>query len=251
MKWNIKTSHEAQYKTSVIQALNSEESFKTFRSNKTFAEIISDAMPNATKNYICNELIKYPNITSKLNIFRKMDELGSPELVEYNEIKTSPRNLKYMLTTALIQENFPNIKTVVEIGSCYGGLCFTLGNIFSLTGYKLVDIDCVVSLAKLFLSKLPPISNIEQDRFFNPNPPYDICISESALSEMDFELIEHYYQIYLIKSKYLFINTNFHTDSNWKNFINMTEKNFTIKTIYGYDPNDHRESILLGWNNDL
>ena len=253
--WTVNHYLVREYINIVKKSLESQVVFNTFRNNNSYIPIVSEAMPGYEIDIYYGELLKRPKILSKLNIIKQMDNIGGP--VINDKILTSTRNIRYMYNTARIKENFGDIKTVAEIGVGFGGLCFTMGQYFNLQGYKLLDIDCVIQLARLFLSKLPPIYKdidepsdyIEEEQFFNPKPPYDLCVSECALTELDDESIQQYYDNYLIKSKHLFIRTNFPPNQKYRlnKLINTIKVDFEVKMIKDFPHEDEPESLILGW----
>jgi len=236
MTWTISPIWQQSYFNIVKQALKSPTIFDTFRSHVDYNAIVTNCMTKEEFEIYTEELDKIPDAVSKLETLKQMDIIGLQ-----NE-GPSPRNLRYLYNAFRIKENFGEIKTVVEIGVGYGGMCFTMGNIFDIIGYRLIDIDCVVELARLFLSKLPTVCSD-----FSPDPPYDLCISECSLTELDDYSIQSYYNKYLIQSQHLFIRTNFRQPERLHNFINMIEQDFTTKMTTDFPDPDQPKTVMFGW----
>jgi len=239
--WTTDACWQKIYKEAIEEALLNEEKFKIFRINPNYNVIVPN-VPRQEAQILFDKLIEYPDIMNKFSTIKLMDNIGSPELCQ--PWYTSPRNFKYMYTAARIKENFgDDIKNIIEIGIGYGGLCFTMTQYFNLEGYKLVDLDYVIELTKKFLSKL--VNN--DNNFYDSEPPYDLGISECAITELDDPSIQYYYDKYLSQCKYLFIRTNFNNIGRLNWFIDIVKQDFKVKMEPDL-PNEETQTALLGWH---
>lgn len=237
---------QQNYETIVKAAIQYNHIFDKFRNHSAYTYVVPDTTPDIEIDSIANELTQNPQFIEQYDVLRQMDYIGSPNLdIAINNICTSSRNLKYLYATLRLKKIFPDVKKVIEIGVGYGGLCFTMCQHFQLNGYRLVDLPCVEQLAKMVLSRLQP--NITE-QFYLIDQPYDLCISECAISELDFDTINDYYNQYLKYSKYLYIKTNFHTQNDFNKFIAILQQHFKTECTYSYPCyNGIEKDTIFGW----
>lgn len=145
----------------ITNYLNTIENINDFKSNKDFIGVLEHVTYELGIEYL-----KHIRNSSKINDFDIIsycnlnDKFGGGSKYEYDIVKTSPTNLRYILHAHLILSyinklNLQSVK-IVEIGCGYGGLCLAL-NYFSkfynisIENYKLVDLLAVSRLQEKYL----------------------------------------------------------------------------------------------------
>jgi hypothetical protein len=235
----VPNQFQNNYEYIVKQSVVDENIFNTFRSHPLYNVIIGNNMPPYEISAYWNKLQNNTFMMSKIDNIKLMDQIGGPEINPI--INMSARNLKYMHSAMIIKEYFNDIKNIVEIGVGYGGLCYTLYQYFDILSYSLIDIEYVVELSRKFLSKL----NITP---VDSTPPYDICISECAITELNDDAIDDYYNQYITNSNKLLIRTNFADSNRMARFVNKVKDIFDIKMITDYPGAKENPTAILGWH---
>jgi|APSaa5957512622_1039677.scaffolds.fasta_scaffold54447_3 hypothetical protein len=233
MGWTIPRHWAVNYSKIVDKCLWDATTFENFRTHPHSASIVGNGMSDTEQTMLYNEITtKYPYLLDQVSIIQLIDAIGGPPTIQLpNNVTLCKRSLRYMWAAGLIAEHFGDIAKVVEIGCGYGGLCHSLSTYFDLDGYKLVDLKNVVALTRRVLSHLPTNRN---DDFYEPEPPYSICVSESALSELDIPLIQQYYDEYISKSDAIYLRINFNNSTAHikKHLFSLLNQRFDI-TISG------------------
>jgi hypothetical protein len=237
----VSLTTEYNYIELIKEALNNPEIFDSFRIHPYYTYIIGNGMSGNEINAYFDELKTNQIIMDKFEQIKLMDNIGGAPIEPI--ANTNCRNLKYMYTAMMIKKYFPSdIKDIIEIGVGYGGLCYIIGQYLDLNSYTLIDIPEVVSLAKLFLSKLPSL-NID----FYKNPPYSLCISECAITELSDDIIYQYYEKYISQSNYLYIRLNYLDNYRLTRFMDIIKRDFKIEMIKDYPNANEAPNTILGW----
>lgn len=146
---------------------------------------------------------KYISFSDKLlkNIetFRKLDEIGNPELTDYPLLgKFSATNLRYVVLADQIMKFFslPKDSKIVEIGAGFGGQCYILSQFHPFAHYYIYDLPEVEALIGRVMQELKmdnvqcmPIDNVQL-----PEEHVDLVISNYAFSECDREMQLEYFE---------------------------------------------------------
>ena len=173
---------------------NNIENIYEFKSNIDFTDILEHVSYEQGLEYL-----RHIRNTNKINdediisYCSLNDKIGGGNKYDYNFIKTSPTNLRYILHSHLILThiNTLNLQSVklVEVGCGYGGLCLAI-NYFSklyninIESYKLVDLPVVSKLQQAYL----------QNHILNFSPEYYSAFNYGAdiQNSNDYFLISNY-----------------------------------------------------------
>jgi hypothetical protein len=222
MTWKIPQDWQQPYAEVVNAALYDNDVFSNFRRLKGYNYIMADSMPQDMAEALYGVIQQNEYLQPLLEWAKRTDVIGNPKIRE--PFGTSPRNLRYIYTAHLIHQNFgTEIEHVAEIGVGYGGLCWVLHGMYYLKGYTMFDIPNVVKLATKVLSYFRETSNIEPARL-----PYDLVVSECALTELDWAEVKDYYNKVILQSKHFLFRTNYHTQAEFDRLYQMLSQDFNV-----------------------
>jgi len=169
---------------------------------------------------------KMPELFSSdtLKRFQENDKIGGAPVFEIEGIHLSTGTLTFMHHLFQIQR-FPNIKTIVEIGSGYGGQSKIIQD-FMEVEYTCIDLPETLGLAEAYLTE---VDNPARPTFIKstevPSLSPDLVISNYCLSELD-ETGMDFYMDRIIKNATYFYGAcgHFETRINTKTHPHMIER---------------------------
>jgi len=165
------------------------------------------------------------------NLLLNNDSIGNPitydfknEIDNYNvkiilnNYNISPTTLRYISTGIdmieyIIHNNLNNLD-IVEIGGGYGGQCKILFDLIKnynikINSYSIIDLPSISTFQKKYLSLLNYNDNIIYQNFNNIiHKNYDLCISNYAIGEFEYDVQIFYINNVLKYSKYYYIIWN-------------------------------------------
>lgn len=218
---------------SLITTVIGEMQHRTYVSNNTQATYFQ------RKIYALYLLFLYEYVLDhdKLGLFDKLEEpmVGNPIVVEESGKKISQdisnSYMEYSYIRHAIGEDFPQVKTIAEIGGGYGRLSYLFHLLHQGEGIKIVLIDLPPALlvAQWYLRKVFPDAKIMPYQNFSnfleikgdfekssicfllphqlellPAATIDLLINVSSLQEMSREQINHYYELIDQKTQYFY-----------------------------------------------
>lgn len=253
-------SNESDYLDICKRAAANPAVFSSFRRHKAIIRGIEGLSP--ARGLACIKKIPQDYL-SRLKELDVYDALGNSKRHFYQGIGNySPCTLRYVMVLANLKKRFGPLDNlrVVEIGGGFGGLCAVMSTLESKAHYTLIDLPCVLDLAKVFLDKLniQNVSYIRHDQLQQVGQ-YDLLISNYAFSE-----IEAKYQLEYLEKVIKHVPRGFMT-------INFTGKLFGIKSLTRHEIKNFLEkaghkvvieneltqttprntNILMTWGNDL
>lgn len=136
--------------------------------------------------YITDIRTKYPDLLSMMEIFRKNDSLGNPEVYDYHDIGTfSPTTLRYISIAADLRAKYGDklrSMRIVEFGKGYGGLCSILAKMTGFSSYTLIDQEENNQISRWYLQNLNVANTTCLDiADVNHMEQYDLFICTSPL----------------------------------------------------------------------
>jgi len=145
---------------------------------------------------------------SALVKFQKNDEIGSPNLYKIEGNVFSPGTLRFMKVLGDILKRNKKIKSIIEIGSGYGGQCLVIKQYAPEIAYTLLDITKSLKVSKKYLGENNcPAVFVDADNIMLEES-YDLCISDYCLSEFDIKGVKFYINEVLSKCKAAYITAN-------------------------------------------
>jgi 6-pyruvoyl-tetrahydropterin synthase len=186
-----------------------------------------------------------PNIFEKLDIFKKNDTIGQPEMwISEDGISISPNTLRYVKTLVDLETAFGSLDgfVVAELGVGYGGLCYVINSNNKLKDYVICDLPEVEQLAKKYLSKF----NIDFTNDRNKHKKFDLFVSEFCLSEFNDEWLYKFYNDLIIKSDRIYLTMNMHEEDRKSKFLNKVKEDFNITVMDEYPKTQWPNYIVIG-----
>lgn len=221
LNWEIDQNIANEY-VKACDEIVSDELFLNFKKDSRYRHILEGGT-KLTFDYFLDKIKTLPNknlFFDNLEIFRKNDLYGNPDLYEDKEIgKFSLTTLKYSYN-ALEIINFLgdySPKKIVEIGGGYGGLAVILSDLLEFDTYTLVDLPEVCKLVDKYVlnyenlnNKVKSLSCFEIEDFDFENT--DLTIAINSLSECNSETQIKYFNNIVSKSNYSYIVRNLYSD---------------------------------------
>jgi hypothetical protein len=247
---NSSLSDEQPYLTICETAFSDQKIFNRFRRCGEYKAILEHVSSSLGKEYL--SILKTRGITA-LKIKSLLDgEIGQPSRFWYRSIgMASPTELRYLKIASDLQEIFGNLDDfkIVEVGIGFGGQCATISKCANIKSYDLVDLEEVLNLASLYLSKSEILTKINLCKDLLPTiPEYDLFISNYALSELKVEFQDHYIEKFIKQSKRGYVIYNHITPNDFKT---LTAEEFAERIpnsiIVNEKPSTYPGNKLIIW----
>lgn len=246
--WDINESTMDNYLQCCCDAYENEEVFNNFKKDDRYTPILEHVSYGDSLNLIA-EMGSFEEFLDEelLEKIKLNDSIGNSTKYNYNYFgEISPSTIRYIKNSIDILRNFDTgkIKTVVEIGGGYGGLCKVLHDFIHLKSYTIIDLKEPLLLSKKYLNSfgvgvktVSPEDSLE----FKGNA-IDLLISNYAFSEVSRELQQSYIDKVISKSKNFYIIYNSISNSNLtcEEFVNLmrTNSNIKISVVRDYQNNN-------------
>lgn len=172
--------------------------FKTFKQDGKFRQVVgNDVRPLYVAQAIYNHLKQtHPDLVSQemLVKFLENDELGSPITHNLKKVEISAGTLIFIMHLSNIIDAFgKDIKSVVEIGSGYGGQALIINKYFpDLDYYGCVDTDGALELCDEYLSHWGDFIEFHLANENLPRISSDLVVSNYCLNEMNEDGVDFY-----------------------------------------------------------
>jgi len=206
-----------------------------------FSHIGNDIRNQATASAFYNYIAKhYPLLLFPMHFdeFLKNDLIGNPIIHRIADWKVSAGTLRFIKVLGDIIDMNQDPKTIIEIGSGYGGQCKIIKDLWQDVDYTLVDIPESLGVAKAYLKALHVEANFVAADNLKLEDGYDLVISDYCLSELDEKGIDFYFDTIISKCKsaYLTVNMNAH----YQHIINRLEDLFATVHMQAETPKTTR-----------
>lgn len=245
--WNAPDTSKLQYEKVVETALMDSITFEKFKTHPHYAEIVGIG---SHEDYMCDGFIefimKYPHIFSKIETFKKNDEIGGPRLISTSVGNISTTNLRYIQSLCIINERFGALdgKIIGELGIGFGGLCYIIMSFYShIKQYYLLDLPSVQKLTLKYLKRMKTdTSNIS----CSIPEELDLFISEYCFSEFDDWDMHIFYEKYISKSKAIYLRMNLHDEHRKQEIIHYLNQEFDLEIFPEYPSSNFPNYIIIG-----
>ena len=251
-KWNIKNDSFYGYINACIEASNDDIQFNNFKRNHNYTSILEHQhIPKEYGDLIIQQIeYKYErdNIKSKIHKIKENDMYGNPILYNFEQYgDISLGTLRYVKNSCDIVSHFGevDIKTIVEIGGGYGGLCKTISNFIEFKSYYIYDLHQVNLLSSKYLSKFNNYENIHINTLDDGAKKFidgeiDLLISNYAFSELPKSIQLKYLSEIVLKSKrfYMIYNHLQSGDENgmtYNQFIDLISDKYDVSIVDDID----------------
>ncbi|MFY8096141.1 MAG: putative sugar O-methyltransferase [Niveispirillum sp.] len=201
----------SDYRKFCAEAAETDEIFGSFRNHPIYKSIVETVSSEFGAQYATLAINKLPKILDYMDEFRRNDLYGGSQLFRYSNIGVfSPTTLRYIKFAIDMREMFGDLDAmrVAEIGVGYGGQCRILSALFKIKSYDLFDLPEPLLLARRYLD----IFGLQNVNFCDIDAgefgPYDLVISNYAISEVEKSVQDKYIDKVILKSARGFVVCN-------------------------------------------
>lgn len=248
MSWTLQDSAVIPYLKVCRAASVDSNIFANFKSNAAYRHVLEHVSEEEGQKYLEEIVINYQD---KIEEIKQNDIIGNPVMFNYPDIgMISPTTIRYIKNTSDIINKFGiDIKSIVEIGGGYGGLCKVLSSFINFENYLLIDLEECNQLSRKYLSNfnLPTMSHLSEEIEVNEN--FDLLISNYALSECNRETQIEYIEKFVKKSnKFYIMHNDFHVDDgnmSHLEFVNIMSDTHDVE-FYGEHNVESNPKIIFG-----
>lgn len=210
--WTLPNTPYDKYNAILDRSLSEPDIFSIFRGHGDYIAIVGCDTHGESAATTLVEVIDrfYPELLPQLEDFRKNDSIGEPPLFVTRFGNFSSNTLRYVTVLGDLNKFFGSLenKSIVEIGSAYGGQCFIIYQQHKFKSYTLIDIPNSVELSRKYLSNFLIENVIYQDSENVESTSSDLCISNFAFTELDYGGCDFYIDNIISKSNNFYITTN-------------------------------------------
>lgn len=208
------TGNDRTYLTFCLKAATTPYYFQNFRSIPEYAHALELQNGEPFAQYILNDGSE--NVWANLKQLKKLDSYGNPQTAYYPSLgNLSGTTLRYIFIADEITKRFdlPSKARIVEIGGGFGGQCYILSQMTSISKYIIYDLKEPSALIQKMMEAL----EVHHATCLSPeepliDEPIDLLISNYAFSECDREAQAAYFEKVLKKADrgYLIYNQTSH-----------------------------------------
>jgi hypothetical protein len=256
IKASIKTSTSISdnyvYPDFCLKASTNMRVFSSFRRNNTYKAILEHVNANQGQEYL-NEINKDPELLKHIDEFKKNDEFGGAELIQYeNTGGISPSTLRYIKILSDLKNLFGNLDDmdICEVGVGYGGQCRIVHGLYTPKKYTLVDITPALMLTGRYLDNF--ILNVVDYKTMNELEiaDYDLVISNYAFTELPRPIQDVYLQKVILNSKRGYITYNEISPADFHSYTkDELLKIIPNSKIIAEVPLTHPKNCIIVWGN--
>lgn len=231
MSWVLHDGPAGAYLSSCKRAALDDRFFSVFKRDPGYRHVLEHVPFEEGQKYLDAIEIDYAD---KLNEIKENDRLGSPFVFEYPNVGViSPTTLRYIKNSSDIVGKFgTDIKSIVEIGGGYGGLCKVLSSFIKFESYLIIDLEEPNLLSRKYLShfNLPTLSH-RSEEIDSIEENFDLLISNYAFSECERDVQMEYLEKFVKKSNkfYMMYNDFGPTNIHHKELIELLSDEYDIE----------------------
>lgn len=231
MTWVLNEAPARAYLSSCKRAATDDNFFSVFKRDPGYRHVLEHVPFEEGQKYLDAIKIDYAD---RLDEIKENDSLGSPLVFEYPNVGViSPTTLRYIKNTSDIVTKFgTDIKSIVEIGGGYGGLCKVLSSFINFESYLIIDLEEPNLLSRKYLShfNLPTLSH-RSEEIYSIEENFDLLISNYAFSECEREVQMEYLEKFVKKSDrfYMMYNDFGPTNIHHKELIELLSNDYDIE----------------------
>ena len=245
-------SDSSAYLQIISSAVQNNESFAKFRSNREYRQILEHVSKSQGYEYLRESDLN----TSKLKeMIAKVDFLnicGLPLVYFYPRLGfLSPTTLRYIKVFNELIRLFPNIAemNIAEIGGGFGGQAAVLRKLSGFKSYTIYDLPEVHELQLRFLKANNSESGVlYADGRLAPSGKFDLVISNYAVSELQRELQVAYFENVVKSSTRGYLTWNLISQNRLGGLsVNEVLEYIPSATITEESPLTDEGNVLITW----
>ena len=247
------TNVDVGYRKLCFKASKSHERFYNFRASHIYSDVVEVYDGSDFAEYILNS--GNEKILKNLKAFRRLDVIGGPYTLNHGPLigNFSGTVLKYIVIADHIGNLFdlPKKAKIVEMGADFGGQCYILSQLQSISKYYVYDLPEVNALigkvAKYFDLKM--IQCLEEKAKL-PEDKVDLFISNYAFSECDKETQLGYFERVLKKADrgYLIYSSTGMNSLTSDEFVELLSQSGMNPRVYPELVATHPNNVVIVWD---
>jgi hypothetical protein len=243
-------SDSALYLTACNLALNSEEDFSRFKSEKSYKKILEHTGYRFGRAYL--RILKERNSKIPRDFIFSQSKIGNPEIFSFKGLgEVSPSTLRYLKVCSDLDLFFPDwrLRTIIEVGVGYGGQLCALKELGHTKEYVGVDLKQVALLAR----KYALASGFESGHSFLgfdeplPSSAGHLFISNYAFSELAPENQAFYIDKFIRTSSSGYVSWNTLSEQTLGGMTAEDLREIVQGQIVSEDPLTHPGNCLVIW----
>lgn len=250
------TSKDNSYIAICRLACTDDDVFDNLKRKKEYTTVLEHTPAKMGESYIAQTSTQVVN--DNWDKFAINDMLCNPTVLSYSKGFFSPSTLRYVkILDDLIRFDMnPDNMNVVEIGVGYGGQYTVIKSVTNPKSYTFIDLPDVLPLVNKYIGKLKLNHDIELINAYDVKKmnPFDIVISNYALSECNQQIQEMYLENVLkfAKKGYILYNqvSKIHgiNSMNLDIFVSKLESYGKRVNVYPEIPQTHPKNKLIIFN---
>lgn len=231
--------------------------FQNFRSIPEYSHAVELPGGHPFADYLTRN--PSPELLSKSETFRKLDQIGSPETTSFPLLGSfSGTTLRYIAIADHIQKLFqlPENPKVVEIGAGFGGQSYVLSQVLNISKYYIYDLPEVEALIEMVVSclEMDHVALLPLETAL-PEAEVDLFISNYAYSECDRQTQIEYFERVMKKAVRGYVIYNqiarriFGINSLKPNeLVKLLEKNHMNPKVHSELIPTANDNVLITWD---
>ncbi len=240
------TGQDVSYKEICLLASADPVCLAQFRSLPGYSHILEVGNEQVFGAYIMQNASK--ETLKKIDIFQRLDgKIGDPIMADVEGLgKFSGTTLRYIIIADQIKKLFqlPDKAVIVEIGAGFGGQCFVLSQLQSISKYYIYDLPEVEKLIEK-VSEVMGVKGVQcmplEDNI--PEEHVDLLVSNYAFSECDRETQLEYFNRVMKKAERGYVIYN-QTAAKFYGLDSLSPAEFvSLLTSHGMRPQIYNEPV--------
>ena len=245
-------SDSSGYLQIIANAVDNEESFAKFRSNREYRQILEHVSKSQGYEYLRKIMLSTSELKKLISEVSFLNTCGLPLVYFYPRLGfLSPTTLRYCKVFDELNRLFPNIAqmNIAEIGGGIGGQTAVLRKLSGFKSYTIYDLPEVHELQSRFLKANNSGSGVlYADGRLAPSGKFDLVISNYAVSELQRELQVAYFENIVKSSTRGYLTWNLISQNRLGGLsVNEVLQYIPSATITEESPLTDEGNVLITW----
>ena len=245
-------SDSSGYLQIIANAVDDEESFAKFRSNREYRQILEHVSKSQGYEYLRKIMLSTSELKKLISEVSFLNTCGLPLVYFYPRLGfLSPTTLRYCKVFDELNRLFPNMAqmNIAEIGGGFGGQAAVLRKLSGFKSYTIYDLPEVHELQSRFLKANNSDSGVlYADGRLAPSGKFDLVISNYAVSELQRELQVAYFKNVVKSSTRGYLTWNLISQNRLGGLsVNEVLQYIPSATITEESPLTDEGNVLITW----
>lgn len=205
-----------------LHSICDKNDINNFKNNESVTYMLEHVNYNQGLEYLSLIILKTPFTKEDIiNYCNINDKIGGGVKYDYNFIKTSPSNFRYIFHSYLILNHIKNLNlnnlNICEVGGGYGGLCLAIHYFankynININSYNIIDLQDVIRLQQLYINQNNNELNVNYYNSINYGSDLNLdnlfLISNYCFSELSNDNQQKYIKVLFPKVSHGFMAWN-------------------------------------------